>query len=337
MTAFAFLVLGGIEALLMRLQLSGPNRQAADARAIRRALHHARRDDDLSLRRSDAVRFQQLSLAAAARRARHGVPAAQRVLLLGLSLLPGCFIYASFLFGAAPNDGWFNYVPYASRAFNPGPNIDFYSLGLIFLGISTTVGAVNFVVTFLRMRAPGHVDQPRADPDLGHAHRFGRRTSSPSRASASPSSCCGSTAISARHFFDVSAGGQPLLWQHLFWMFGHPWVYAIVLPAMGMVSDGLPTFCRRPLVGYSLVALSTVATMVLGFGVWLHHMFATGLSDSGAVVLQRRVDLHRGAERGRACSPGSRPSGPGGRSSPRPSCSSPASSCCSSSAASRAS
>jgi heme/copper-type cytochrome/quinol oxidase subunit 1 len=83
------------------------------------------------------------------------------------------------------------------------------------------------------------------------------------------------------HFFDPAGGGQPLLWQHLFWIFGHPWVYAIVLPAMGMVSDGLPVFCRRPLVGYSFVALSTVATMILGFGVWVHHMFATGLPGLG--------------------------------------------------------
>jgi heme/copper-type cytochrome/quinol oxidase subunit 1 len=82
-------------------------------------------------------------------------------------------------------------------------------------------------------------------------------------------------------FFDPAGGGQPLLWQHLFWIFGHPWVYAIVLPAMGMVSDGLPVFCRRPLVGYSWVALSTVATMILGFGVWVHHMFATGLPGLG--------------------------------------------------------
>ena len=82
---------------------------------------------------------------------------------------------------------------------------------------------------------------------------------------------------SARISSTSPAGGQPLLWQHLFWMFGHPWVYAIVLPAMGMVSDGLPVFCRRPLVGYTAVALATVATMVLGFGVWVHHMFATGL------------------------------------------------------------
>jgi heme/copper-type cytochrome/quinol oxidase subunit 1 len=82
-------------------------------------------------------------------------------------------------------------------------------------------------------------------------------------------------------FFDPTRGGQPLLWQHLFWIFGHPWVYAIVLPAMSMVSQGLPVFCRRPLVGYTFVALATVATMILGFGVWVHHMFATGLPGLG--------------------------------------------------------
>jgi cytochrome c oxidase subunit I+III len=79
------------------------------------------------------------------------------------------------------------------------------------------------------------------------------------------------------HFYAISGGGRPLLWQHLFWVFGHPWVYALVLPGMGIVSDALPVFCRRPLVGYTLVAIATVSTMILGFGVWVHHMFATGL------------------------------------------------------------
>ena len=82
------------------------------------------------------------------------------------------------------------------------------------------------------------------------------------------------------HFYSADGGdlaGKPLLWQHLFWMWGHPWVYMIVLPAQGIVSDALPTFCRRPLVGYTAVVLSTVATMMVGFGVWVHHMFATGL------------------------------------------------------------
>ena len=97
-------------------------------------------------------------------------------------------------------------------------------------------------------------------------------------------------------------GGQPLLWQHLFWIFGHPWVYALVLPAMGIVSDALPVFCRRPLVGYTLVAISTVATMILGFGVWVHHMFATGLPVMSLSFFSRRELRHRGAERHRACS-----------------------------------
>jgi cytochrome c oxidase subunit 1/cytochrome c oxidase subunit I+III len=79
------------------------------------------------------------------------------------------------------------------------------------------------------------------------------------------------------YFFDVANGGKPLLWQHLFWIFGHPWVYAVVLPAMGLVSDALPTFCRRPLVGYTAMALATMATMLIGMEVWIHHMFATGL------------------------------------------------------------
>ncbi len=113
------------------------------------------------------------------------------------------------------------------------------------------------------------------------------------------------------HFFDPAGGGQPLLWQHLFWIFGHPWVYAIVLPAMGMVSDGLPVFCRRPLVGYSLVALSTVATMILGFGVWVHHMFATGLPGLGLAFFSAPRSPSRCRPRWR-CSPGWPPSGSAG-------------------------
>ncbi len=86
----------------------------------------------------------------------------------------GMFMYAGFVVGVGPNDGWFNYVPYAARTYNPGLNMDFYALGMIFLGISTTVGAANFIVTFLRTARARHVDQPRADPDLGHAHGVGR-------------------------------------------------------------------------------------------------------------------------------------------------------------------
>jgi heme/copper-type cytochrome/quinol oxidase subunit 1 len=189
-------------------------------------------------------------------------------------------MYAGFLVGAGPNDGWFNYVPYAERDFNPGMNQDFYALGMILLGISTTVGAANFVVTLLRNRAPGM--SINRLPILA----WGTMTASVANLVVVPAVSLAFFLLwldrqYGTHFFDTGGGGQPLLWQHLFWMFGHPWVYAIVLPAMGMVSDGLPVFCRRPLVGYTPVALGTVATMVLGFGVWVHHMFATGLPGLG--------------------------------------------------------
>ncbi len=163
------------------------------------------------------------------------------------------------------------------KPFNPGVNIDVYSLGLVLLGISTSVGSANFVVTFLRARAPGM--SINRVPIL----TWGTLTASVANLLAVPSVSLAFFLLwldrqFGAHFF-TSAEGQPLLWQHLFWMFGHPWVYAIVLPAMGIVSDGLPTFCRRPLVGYAPVALATVATMALGFGVWVHHMFATGLPN----------------------------------------------------------
>ena len=149
---------------------------------------------------------------------------------------------------------------------------------MILLGISTTVGSINFVVTFLRMRAPGM--SINRVPIL----IWGTLTASAANIFAIPAVSLAFFLLwmdrnVGTHFFDVTTGGSAMLWQHLFWMFGHPWVYAIVLPAMGMVSDGLPVFVRRPLVGYTVVALATVATMVLGFGVWVHHMFATGLPN----------------------------------------------------------
>jgi cytochrome c oxidase subunit I len=195
-------------------------------------------------------------------------------------LASAAFMYAGFLTGNGPNDGWFNYVPYASRDYNPGLNQDFYALGMVFLGISTTVGAANFIVTAFRTRAPGM--SINRMPIL----IWGTLTASAANLVVVPAVSLAFFLLwldrqFGTHFFDNAHGGQPLLWQHLFWIFGHPWVYAIVLPAMGMVSDGLPVFCRRPLVGYSLVALSTVATMIFGFGVWVHHMFATGLPGLG--------------------------------------------------------
>jgi cytochrome c oxidase subunit I+III len=191
-------------------------------------------------------------------------------------LFSGLFMFSSLPLGMAPDGGWFAYVP-LTREYLPGLNLDFYTLGLLFLAVSTTIGSINFIVTALKMRAPGMslnrvplfvwaiVTQSLmlvfALPPLDTANvmlfmdrRFGT------------------------HFFDTSHGGDAVLWQHLFWLFGHPDVYIIVLPAMGIVSSVIPVFSRRPIAAYPLVVLATVATGIISFGVWVHHMFAVGLS-----------------------------------------------------------
>jgi cytochrome c oxidase subunit I len=274
-TAFAFLVAGGIEALLMRLQLIGPEQ---------RLLTSEQYNELYSTHGMTMIFLYSLPILS-------GFSNYLWPLVLGardmafprlnafsywVFLAAGVFMYVGVAMGFGPNDGWFNYVPYANQIYDPGLNEDFYALGMIFLGISTTVGAVNFIVTFFRTRAPG------MSIDRVPIMTWGTLTASVANVLVVPAVSLDFFLLwldrqAGTHFFDPHAGGQPLLWQHLFWMFGHPWVYAIVLPAMGMVSEGLPVFCRRPLVGYTPVALSTVATMILGFGVWVHHMFATGL------------------------------------------------------------
>lgn len=274
-TAFAFLVTGGIEALIMRVQLAQPEQRWLGPEAYNQLF---------SMHGITMIFLYALPVLS-------GFSNYLFPLLLGsrdmafprlnafsywIYLASGLFLYASFLVGAAPNDGWFNYAPYSLRPYNPGLNMDFYALGMIFLGISTTVGAANFIVTVMRTRAPGMA-----------IHRlpvmiWGTTTISVGILLATPAVSLAFFLLwmdrqFGTHFYDLAGGGKPLLWQHLFWLFAHPWVYIIVLPAMGMVSEGLPVFCRRTLVAYPLVILATITTMALGFGVWAHHMFATGI------------------------------------------------------------
>jgi len=155
--------------------------------------------------------------------------------------------------------------------------MDFYALALLFLTISTTVGAVNFIVTIFRLRAPGMAISRM--PLLAYS----TLTMSFSAVFSLPALTVACVCLELQrhwgfHFFDVAYGGSALLWQQLFWFFGHPWVYIVFLPATGMISMLIPVFSRRPIVGYPYVALSTVLTGVVGFGVWVHHMFAVGMS-----------------------------------------------------------
>ena len=274
-TAFVFLTIGGIEALTMRVQL---------AQADSHLLSPEQYNQLFSMHGVTMIFLYAMPVLSGFSNYLWPLMLGSRdmafprlnALSFWLYVAAGIFLYVSFPLGAAPNDGWFNYVPNGSAEFDPGPNIDVYCLGMIFLGISTVVGAANFVVTLLRMRAPG-MSLNRLPIIV-----WGTLTASVANLLAIPAVSLACLMLwldrnVGTHFFEISGGGQPLLWQHLFWSFGHPWVYAVVLPAMGMVSDALPVHCRRPLVGYTLVAMATVTTMVVGFGVWLHHMFATGL------------------------------------------------------------
>ena len=274
-TAFIFLILGGVEALIMRVQLAQPNgtvltpeqyNQLFTMHGVTMIFLYA-----LPVLSGFSNYLWPLILGA-----RDMAFPRLNAFSYWIFLFAAIFLYASFPLGQAPDAGWFNYVPLSGLEYSTGPNIDVYALGMVLLGISTTVGAVNFVVTLLRMRASG------MSLDRIPVLVWGTMTASCGNLVAVPSVSLAFLMLwmdrrIGTHFFDVLNGGRALLWQHLFWVFAHPWVYVVVLPAMGIVSDALPVFCRRPLVGYGPVALSTIATMLIGFVVWIHHMFATGI------------------------------------------------------------
>jgi cytochrome c oxidase subunit I+III len=191
-------------------------------------------------------------------------------------LAAGIFLHSAFLVGRAPDDGWFNYAPLSVASFNPSIAIDFYALSLIFIGISTTAGAINFIVTIFKLRAPGMT--------LNRIPIFawGELAFAFTVIFAIPPLTVANLFLELErrfgfHFFDATGGGDPVLWQHLFWIFGHPEVYLVILPALGLVSAIIPTFSRRPMIGYTLIVLAELFIFVISFGVWVHHMFAVGL------------------------------------------------------------
>jgi cytochrome c oxidase subunit I+III len=191
-------------------------------------------------------------------------------------LLSGLLMESTILFGQAPDGGWFAYTPLTEGQYLPGPGMTMYCLGLLLLSLSTTAGSINIIVTALTMRAPGM--------SLNRVPIFVWSMVTQSFMlifALAPLNVANLFLYLDRnwgyHFFDTGKGGDEILWQHLFWLFGHPDVYIIVLPALGIVSAIVPTFTRRPIAGYSLIVTATVTTGIISFGVWVHHMFATGL------------------------------------------------------------
>ncbi|MDQ4075803.1 MAG: cbb3-type cytochrome c oxidase subunit I, partial [Chloroflexota bacterium] len=191
-------------------------------------------------------------------------------------LIAGLTVWVALLTGNGPDAAWFNYVPLASEEYSPGIGIDVWTTAITFMEIATLVAAVDMVVTILRMRAPGM--------SLNRMPLFvwAMLVTSMMIIFAMPTVMLASVFLAldrlvGTHFYNPAEGGDPLLWQHLFWVFGHPEVYIILVPALGMISTIVATFARRSNAAYLLVALSLVAIGFLSFGLWVHHMFTTGL------------------------------------------------------------
>ncbi|HWX32829.1 MAG TPA: cytochrome c oxidase subunit I [Steroidobacteraceae bacterium] len=191
-------------------------------------------------------------------------------------LFGGTILTVALIAGVAPNSGWFMYTPLSSNVYTPGVNADVWLLGVTFVEISALSLAMEIVVSILKMRAPGM--------SLDRMPIFGWYilVTAAMMIVAFPPLILGSILLEVERafglpFFDPTRGGDPLLWQHLFWLFGHPDVYIIFLPMAGVLSTIIPVFANRPLVGYRAIVVAIVALAFLSFGIWVHHMFTVGI------------------------------------------------------------
>jgi len=278
-TAFAFFTLGGLLAALMRIQL-------------------ARADNDFL---SPDLYDQVFTMHGTTMMFLFAVPV---VLAMGVYLVPlmigarsmafprmlaysywmflfgGIFLYVMFFLNTGPDNGWFSYVPLAGPEFGYGKRADVWAQLITFTEVSGLIVAVCIGSTVFKLRTPGM--------SLNRMPLFvwAMLITSFMVIFAMPAVVVGSTCLIldrlvSTHFFNQAEGGDPILWQHLFWFFGHPEVYIIFLPALGMMSEVIATSARRKVIGYQEMVLSMTATAFIGFGVWVHHMFATGLPQLG--------------------------------------------------------
>jgi cytochrome c oxidase subunit 1 len=272
-TALVFFLVGGIEALLIRSQLAEPNGTLLNADQYNEifTMHGVTMIFLFVMPMSAAFFNYFIPLMIGARDVAFPRLNAYSYWVF---LLGGLFIYSSFFLGGAPNCGWFCYAP--NSVVDPTIGPTFYALGLIITGIASTAGAVNLAVTVINMRAPGmSLFRVPVFVWMGLVVQLLLAFSLPIITVALFQLLFDREF--ATHFFDPTHGGDPILWQHLFWLFGHPEVYILILPAFGIITEILPVFSRKPLFGYQFVVFSGIAIGFIGFGVWAHHMFAAGL------------------------------------------------------------
>ncbi|MGN6700600.1 MAG: cytochrome c oxidase subunit I [Thermomicrobiales bacterium] len=277
MGAVFFFLIGGVEALLIRIQLAQPNATVLSPEVYNQIF---------TMHGTTMIFLAVMPLLAGF--VNYFVPlmigandmAFPRLnaFSLWLFIFGGLLLNFSFLTGHAPDIGWFAYAPLTEQPYALSNGVNYWILGPLVASVGTILTALNVIVTILTMRAPG-MTLTKVPlfvwMSLGQAiliiYAFPPLT-------ASQAMLLLDRELGA-HFFDPAAGGSPVLWQHLFWFFGHPEVYIMILPAWGMSSELIPVFSRKPIFGYPFVAASTVAIVFLSMTVWAHHMFAVGMGD----------------------------------------------------------
>jgi cytochrome c oxidase subunit 1 len=281
-TAFFLFLTGGLEALIMRIQLSRPEQDIVSPEVFNQLFTmHGTTMIFLAVMPISAAFFNfVVPLQIGARDV--AFPRLNAfsywTFLAGAILLKG-----SWFLGGAVNTGWFAYAPLTSMEQNPGNGVDFWIISLQVLGVASLAASFNFLITIINMRAPGM--------SLMRMPLFTWMTfiTGILIVLAFPVLTVALIEVMfdryfGMNFFDISAGGNPVLWQHLFWVFGHPEVYILILPAFGIASEIIPTFSRKPLFGYPAMVLAAAIIAFMGWIVWSHHMFTVGLGPIAVSV-----------------------------------------------------
>ncbi|MEQ8785267.1 MAG: cytochrome c oxidase subunit I [Pirellulaceae bacterium] len=275
LTAMVFLAVGGGEALLMRIQLALPRNTFLSPDAFNQMFTMHGTTMVFLVGMPVLVGFANffVPLMIGARDV-----AFPRLNAMSYWLLPsgGILLYYSFLTGKAPDAGWFSYAPLSTKAYNLMQAQDYWILGLACLGVGSVAAAINIFVTVLSCRAPG-MSLQRVPLFVWMSFMTAILTILALPALNAALAMLLIDRWLGAAFFEPARGGSAILWQHYFWVFGHPEVYILILPAFGMISEVIPVFSRKPIYGYSFVAGSSAVIVLLSYGVWAHHMFAAGL------------------------------------------------------------